>query len=172
MPSFPAKGEDDPIEKVEPVSFALTVPLIVDISSSVRNYIQPKRLDAEVAKVRRALYFDLGVPFPGVHLRLNDTLEKDQYRILVNEIPVAAGTSRPGMLLVRETVQNLDMFQIPYERGDDFLIGKDMTDLDSPHCGQHQSFRRVPWSHFGSPPTALRSWPKTCSSPLAKCGDV
>ena len=35
----------------------LTVPLIVDISSSVRNYIQPKRLDAEVAKVRRALRY-------------------------------------------------------------------------------------------------------------------
>lgn len=121
MPSFPAKGEDEPIEKVEPVSFALTVPLIVDISSSVRNYIQPKRLDAEVAKVRRALYFDLGVPFPGVHLRLNDTLEKDQYRILVNEIPVAIGTARPGSLMVRESTQNLDMFQIPYEKGEDFL---------------------------------------------------
>lgn len=120
MPSFPS-NDDDPVEKVEPVSFALTVPLIVDISSSVRGYIQPKRLDAEVAKVRRALYFDLGVPFPGVHLRLNDTLAKDQYRILVNEIPVAVGTSRPGYLLVRETVQNLDMFQIPYDRGEDFL---------------------------------------------------
>ncbi len=120
MPSFPA-GDDDPIEKVEPVTFALTVPLIVDISSSVRSYIQPKRLDAEVAKVRRALYFDLGVPFPGVHLRLNDTLERDQYRILVNEIPVAMGAARPGSLLVRETEQNLDMFQIPFERSDDFL---------------------------------------------------
>lgn len=120
MPSFPA-NDDEPIEKVEPVSFALTVPLIVDISSSVRNYIQPKRLDAEVAKVRRALYFDLGVPFPGVHLRLNDTLEKDQYRILVNEIPVAMGMARPGQFLVRETPQNLDMFQIPYEKGEEFL---------------------------------------------------
>ena len=124
MPVFPEKGakeRDEDIEVVEPVSFALTVPLIVDISSSVRNYIQPKRLDAEVAKVRRALYFDLGVPFPGVHLRLNDTLERDEYRILVNEIPVAAGRARPGFLLVRETEANLKMFDVPYERGEDFL---------------------------------------------------
>ena len=122
MPVFPEKDEREAdIEIVEPVTFALTVPLIVDISSSVRNYIQPKRLDAEVAKVRRALYFDLGVPFPGVHLRLNDTLEKDEYRILVNEIPVAVGKSRQGFLLVRETEANLKMFDIPYERGDDFL---------------------------------------------------
>ena len=123
MPVFPEKGgkDDAEVEVVEPVTFALTVPLIVDISSSVRNYIQPKRLDAEVAKVRRALYFDLGVPFPGVHLRLNDTLERDEYRILVNEIPVAVGKARPGFLLVRETESNLKMFDVPYERGDDFL---------------------------------------------------
>lgn len=122
MPTFPKEGErDTEIEVVEPVTFALTVPLIVDISSSVRNYIQPKRLDAEVAKVRRALYFDLGVPFPGVHLRLNDTLDKDEYRILVNEVPVAAGKSRPGFVMVRETEANLKMFEIAYERGEDFL---------------------------------------------------
>lgn len=122
MPMFPEKGErDSEIEIIEPVTFALTVPLIVDISSSVRNYIQPKRLDAEVSKVRRALYFDLGVPFPGVQLRLNDTLDQDEYRILVNEIPVAVGKSRHGYLLVRETEANLKMFSVPYERGDDFL---------------------------------------------------
>ncbi len=124
MPVFPEKGareRDEDIEVVEPVTVALTVPLIVDISSSVRNCIQPKRLDAEVAKVRRALYFDLGVPFPGVHLRLNGTPECDEYRILVNEIPVAAGKARPGFVLVRETEANLRMFDIPFERGEDFL---------------------------------------------------
>jgi type III secretion protein V len=91
------------------------------LPSSVRNYIDPRRLDNEVAKVRRALYFDLGVPFPGVHLRLNEMLEEDEYRILVNEIPVAAGKSRPGKFIVRETEANLKMFDIPYEKGDDFL---------------------------------------------------
>jgi type III secretion protein V len=119
-PNFPSKGGED-FEKVEPVTFALTVPLIVDISSSVRNYIDPRRLDNEVAKVRRALYFDLGVPFPGVHLRLNEMLDEDEYRILVNEIPVASGKSRPGKLIVRETEANLKMFDIPYEKDDDFL---------------------------------------------------
>ncbi|WP_417277776.1 type III secretion system export apparatus subunit SctV [Celeribacter sp.] len=121
LPTLPKDSKAEPIEKVEPVTFALTVPLIVDISTSVRNYIEPRRLDAEVAKVRRALYFDLGVPFPGVHLRLNDRLDEDEYRILVNEIPVAVGRSRPGYMIVRETPANLEMFNIPFERGDDFL---------------------------------------------------
>ena len=121
MPYFPQEDEEDEEPEIDPVTFALTVPLIVDVASSIRNAIQPKALDREVAKVRRALYFDLGVPFPGVHLRLNDNLADGSYRILVNEIPVAAGQARPGHFMVRETEANLNMFQIPFERGDDFL---------------------------------------------------
>ena len=120
VPSFP-RGEDDEGSSTEPVTFALTVPLIVDITSSVRGSIRPEKLDREVARVRRALYFDLGVPFPGINLRLNDNLKEGEYRILVNEIPVAAGAARPGYFIARETEANLQMFDIPFERGDDFL---------------------------------------------------
>ena len=121
VPSFPKQADDDDGAPVEAVTFALTVPLIVDIASSVRNSIRPEKLDREVARVRRALYFDLGVPFPGVHLRLNDNLKEGEYRIMVNEIPVASGAARPGYFIVRETEANLRMFDIPFERGDDFL---------------------------------------------------
>ncbi|MDC9823028.1 type III secretion system export apparatus subunit SctV [Devosia sp. ZB163] len=116
---FPDDDEDT--GPVENVTFALTVPLIVDIAASVRSSIRPEKLDREVARVRRALYFDLGVPFPGIHLRLNENLKDGEYRILVNEIPVAAGQARPGFVMVRETEANLNMFNIPFERGADFL---------------------------------------------------
>ncbi len=121
VPSFPKSADADDGAPVEAVTFALTVPLIVDIASNVRNSIRPDKLDREVARVRRALYFDLGVPFPGIHLRLNETLREDEYRIMVNEIPVAAGASRPGYFIVRDTEANLRMFDIPFERGEDFL---------------------------------------------------
>lgn len=119
-PTLPGEDDDDQAP-VEAVNFALTVPLIVDIAASVRNSIRPDKLDREVARVRRALYFDLGVPFPGIHLRLNENLKEGEYRILVNEIPVAAGLARPGYVIVRETEANLAMFNIPFERGQDFL---------------------------------------------------
>lgn len=118
-PSLP--DDDADMTPIEAVSFALTVPLIVDIAASVRNAIRPDKLDREVARVRRALYFDLGVPFPGIHLRLNENLKDGEYRVLVNEIPVAAGAARPGYVIVRETEANLRMFDVPFERGDDFL---------------------------------------------------
>jgi type III secretion protein V len=120
VPSFPKEDAEDN-EPIEGIKFTLVVPLIVDLSSAVRNSIRPNKLDREVARVRRALYFDLGVPFPGVHLRLNDNLREGQYRILVNEVPVAAGTLQPNWFIVRETEENLNMFEIPFERGDDFL---------------------------------------------------
>ncbi|WP_375453301.1 type III secretion system export apparatus subunit SctV [uncultured Methylobacterium sp.] len=119
-PSLPGAEEAD-TAPIPSVSFALTVPLIVDIAASVRDAIRPDKLDREVAQVRRALYFDLGVPFPGIHLRLNENLKDGEYRILVNEVPVAAGAARPGYVIVRETEANLRMFDIPFERGDDFL---------------------------------------------------
>ncbi len=121
MPSFPAEGEKEDNTPIEVVNFALTVPLIVDVASSVRHSIRPEKLDREVAKVRRALYFDLGVPFPGINLRLNDNLRDGEYRILVNEVLVATGVARPGYVLVRESEENLRMFDIPVERGEDFL---------------------------------------------------
>ncbi|MEO1774708.1 MAG: type III secretion system export apparatus subunit SctV [Pseudomonadota bacterium] len=120
-PKMPEAKDDDSFEPVEAVTFAPTVPLIIDIASTVRNSIKPEKLDNEIARVRRALYFDLGVPFPGVHLRLNDNLEEGHYRILVNEIPIANGAARPGFFIARESETNLKMFDIPFEHGEDFL---------------------------------------------------
>ncbi len=131
-PRFPDEDEFDS-SPVEQVNFALTVPLIVDIAASVRNSIRPEKLDREVARVRRALYFDLGVPFPGIHLRLNENLKEGEYRVLVNEIPVAAGQARPGFLIVRETEANLAMFNIPFERGADFLPNTPSLWVSSEH---------------------------------------
>jgi len=41
--------------------------------------------------------------------------------VMVNEIPIASGTYRPGYVIVRDTEANLELFDIPFEKGDDFL---------------------------------------------------
>lgn len=117
----PENGEPGKAKGMEPVNFQLTVPLIVDVASAIRGAIRPEKLDSEVARVRRALYFDLGVPFPGVSLRLNDKLKNGEYCIMVNEVPVATGMARPGYFLARESAANLNMFGIPFEIGEQFL---------------------------------------------------
>ena len=121
IPAFPDEADEEQERPVEPVTFALTVPVILDVAASMRNHIKPTRLDREIAKLRRALYFDLGVPFPGINLRLNENLKDGEYRILVNEIPIASGTCRPGYVIVRESEANLNLFDVPFEKGEDFL---------------------------------------------------
>ena len=71
--------------------------------------------------MRRALYLDLGVPFPGVHVRFNENLPKGVYAILLQEIPVARGDLRPGHVLYADHLRQLDILRLPSERGDPFL---------------------------------------------------
>ena len=99
----------------------LGAPLLVDISASLQEHLDMRALNREAAKVRRALYLDLGVPFPGVHVRFNENLPKRVYAILLQEIPVARGDLRPGYVLYADHIRQLDILGLPSERGDPFL---------------------------------------------------
>lgn len=102
--------------------FSATVPLIIDIAANLEQVaFKADILNEDLAKIRRALYFELGVPFPGIQLRFNDVLPDNNYTILLNEIPVAQGILRPGNLLVRENEENLSALGIEFETGARFL---------------------------------------------------
>ena len=101
--------------------FAPTVPLLMDVASGLQASFDAEVLNDELLKIRRALYFDLGVPFPGIQLRFNDALPEESYNILLSEVPVSQGRLRPGYLLVRENTANLDALQIAYETDRKFL---------------------------------------------------
>ncbi len=101
--------------------FAPTVPLMMDVAAHLQASFDPEVLNEELLKIRRALYFDLGVPFPGIQLRFNENLPPESYNILLSEVPVSQGRLRPGHILVRENTQNLDALQIAYESDKKFL---------------------------------------------------
>lgn len=101
--------------------FSLTVPLILDVPASLEESIQPSVLNEELIRVRKALYHDLGVPFPGIHLRFNQGIKPGTYRILLQEIPVAEGQLRDGKVLVRESEDNLNVLGVTFETGKPFL---------------------------------------------------
>ncbi|WP_299729771.1 type III secretion system export apparatus subunit SctV [uncultured Endozoicomonas sp.] len=105
--------------------FTQTLPLIIDVPTSIQNSLNTTSLNEELLKVRKSLYMDLGVPFPGIHLRFNDSMEENTYTILLQEVPVASGHFKPGYLFIRESDDHLDMLKIPYEVGDAFLPSLD-----------------------------------------------
>lgn len=101
--------------------FNLTVPLILDVHAGLEKVFSADLLNEELVKIRRALYFDLGIVFPGIQLRYSQQLEPGTYSILLAEIPVSQGRLRPGHLLVRETPENLTTLSIPFETDKKFL---------------------------------------------------
>jgi type III secretion protein V len=126
--SATAGGTDHASEAVGPAGqaaedFSLTAPLLIDAAEALEGSLDRDRLDAEIADVRRALYHDLGVQFPAAHLRFHAGLASNQYRILLQEVPVAEGRLRPGQVLARESEENLQVLGFEYAREEPFLPG-------------------------------------------------
>jgi type III secretion protein V len=80
-------------------------------------------MNDELMRVRQALYHDLGVPFPGIHLRFNEALTDGRYRILLHEVPLAEGMFRAGHVLAREKPETLKMLGVPFVEDKPFLPG-------------------------------------------------
>lgn len=117
--------------------FSLTVPLLIDVDAGLEDSINAADLNRELIKVRRALYMDLGVPFPGIHLRFNDRLTDGHYQILIQETPITSGQIRPDHVLAREQESQFDILQIPYEPSEEVhLPGPPVYWVDKKHLDQ------------------------------------
>ena len=116
--------------------FSLTVPLMVDVARDLEDRFAADSLNRELLTVRKGLYFELGIPFPAIHLRYNSNLPAESYAFLVHEIPVTQGRMRPAHVLVRETETNLAALGIPFETDKPFL--PNTTTLWAPASSREQ----------------------------------
>ncbi len=121
VPAMQAAGATDKTPKDDASEFTPTVPLLMDVAAHLKESFSAEGLNEELMKIRRALYFDLGVPFPGIQLRFSDALPANTYAILLSEVPVAQGKLRPGFVLAREKEENLVAMQIAFEKDQAFL---------------------------------------------------
>ncbi|MEI8703105.1 MULTISPECIES: type III secretion system export apparatus subunit SctV [unclassified Mesorhizobium] len=133
----PVTASDGPAERsgegCDAITITLTVPLMLDIGRDVQSIVRPDRLNKELAAVRQALLLDLGVPFPGVNLRVSDSNKDGAYTINVNEIPCGEGSLRAQHLLARDIPENLDLVGIPYVLDKPFLPQIETTWVDITH---------------------------------------
>ncbi len=103
--------------------FSPTIPIILDIAQDIGTSLEYSTLNEEFIGLRRALYFDLGVPFPGINIRPNPGLPSLSYVLNLNEIPLARGKLEKGKQIVRETPDNLAIYGVTPTKTDDFLPG-------------------------------------------------
>jgi len=119
-----ASGDKEEGQKASDADgFSPAVPLLVDLHPGLEKAFSTEFLNEELAKVRRALFEDLGLVFPGISLRFNQSMSEETYVIMVSEIPVSQGRLRPRHLFVKEAPENLRSLAIPFETGDPFLPG-------------------------------------------------
>jgi len=101
--------------------FSPTIPIILDISPAIVESMDYDSLNEELTSLRRALYFDLGVPFPGINIRPNPNLPPLGYMLNLNEIPMARGKLEKDKVIVREKKSNLALLGVSYTEGEPFL---------------------------------------------------
>lgn len=100
--------------------YSLTLPIILEIGKNLSSLMKKDRsvktfIEDMIPKMRHALYQDLGVRFPGVHVRTDaPNLEADEYAIYLNEVPVARGRLPDHSLLVNESPEILKKYNIPF----------------------------------------------------------
>jgi type III secretion protein V len=101
-------------------SYALTLPVILETGNILSEQIRQAQrgrsfVDEMIPKMRQALYADLGVRYPGVHVRTDaPNLEPDEYSIHLNEVPVVRGKILQGYMLTNESDENLQRYNLPF----------------------------------------------------------
>lgn len=102
-------------------SYAMTLPVILELGKSMSEQVQKTGqdegfVDQMIPKMRQALYNDLGVRFPGVHVRTDSpVLDKDEYSIQLNEVPIIKGKVLDGYYLTNEIEENLKRYNLPFQ---------------------------------------------------------
>ncbi len=100
--------------------YALTLPVILECGVLISEEVDKLNrgqgfINDMIPKMRMALYADLGVRFPGVHVRTQSPMmSRDEYSIQLNEVPVIRGKVLEGYVLTNESEQNLKRYNLPY----------------------------------------------------------
>lgn len=102
--------------------YTLTLPVVIELGKNLSNMIRKDKqvlsfVDVMVPKMRHALYQDLGVRFPGVHVRTDSPiLDPDEYSVYLNEVPLVRGKIMTDNLLTNETEEMLRKYNVPFTK--------------------------------------------------------
>ena len=93
--------------------YSLTLPVVLEAGSVVSKALKEDRggtsfLDKMIPKMRHALYQELGVRFPGVHVRTDSpNVDANKYIIHLHEVPIVTGEVVDEHILVNESKERL-----------------------------------------------------------------
>jgi len=109
--------------------YALILPIIVELGKNLAALMRKGKdsknfIEERIPKMRHALYQDLGIRFPAVHVRTKSpTLEPNEYSILLNEVPIVRGRVVENSVLTNETEETLRRYNLPFTKSKNVIGG-------------------------------------------------
>ncbi|MBI2083133.1 MAG: type III secretion system export apparatus subunit SctV [Deltaproteobacteria bacterium] len=98
--------------------FVMPAPISLEVGSDIIPFVDDSQdggrfINELIPLLRHGLYYELGVNFPGIQVRGQTVdMHPESYVINVNEIPVAKGKIEKGCILVGESLEQLQLFNI------------------------------------------------------------
>ncbi len=112
-----AKKQEGQSQQMLPV----VTPIALEVAGNLIPLVEDtgggnKFLGEMVPMMRDGLFYELGVKFPGIRVRGNETdLPDGTYIIMINEIPMVSGNVSLDQVLVNDTVDRLTLLNIKGE---------------------------------------------------------
>lgn len=107
MPSFRRDGALGTPVLIEEHASSIAAPLAVSLHPDIPAALDAGALDAELSAARRELSTRLGLPFPGLSMRIDERVPEHAYVVLVTEVPVLQGEVVGGCLFAFAAEQTL-----------------------------------------------------------------
>lgn len=120
------------------------IPLVEDSGSG------SKFLGEMVPMMRDGLFYELGVRFPGIRVRGNETdMPPGSYLIMINEIPLVMGTVSLNKVLVNDTAERLRLLNIEGESATNPANGNECAWIDAEYREVAEQAGLTTWDAAG-----------------------
>ncbi|MCK6548290.1 type III secretion system export apparatus subunit SctV [Myxococcota bacterium] len=120
------------------------IPLVEDAGEG------SKFLGEMVPMMRDGLFYELGVRFPGIRVRGNESdMPPGSYLIMINEIPLVMGTVSLTKVLVNDTVERLRLLNIDGEPATNPANGNECAWIDSEYQEVAEQAGLTTWDAAG-----------------------
>ncbi|MEE2960961.1 MAG: type III secretion system export apparatus subunit SctV [Myxococcota bacterium] len=108
-----AKKQEGQAQQMLPVVTPIALEVAGNLIPLVEDAGGNKFLGEMIPMMRDGLFYELGIKYPGIRVRGNESdLPDGAYIILINEVPVVAGNVSLDSVLVNDTVDRLTLLNI------------------------------------------------------------
>jgi type III secretion protein V len=132
---------------VTPIALEVAADLIPLVEDSGDG---SKFLGEMIPMMRDGLFYELGVRFPGIRVRGNETdMPPGSYLIMINEIPLVMGTVSQDKVLVNDTVERLRLLNIDGEPATNPANGNECAWVDAQYQDVAEQAGLTTWDASG-----------------------